>query len=94
MHRLSDLVLKAILKEWCPKEYDPPGVDVEDWIRTIESLCETYGIPDAQRAGCAVNFISGVLRKVLEVALKDAEARFGVVHWAQFTKFMIALDRK
>ena len=58
------------------------------------TLCDTYGIPDTQRAQCAVKFIKIELRTELENVLRDARARFGSVRWAQFTNFMVAFDRE
>jgi hypothetical protein len=94
MHRLSDPALEAILKEWHPQEYNPPNTDVQEWSRIIETLCDTYGIPDAQRAQCAAKFIKSELRADLESVLKDARTQFGPVHWTQFVNFMAAFDRK
>ena len=94
MHQLSDLALEAILKEWKPKDYDPPNTDVQQWILAIESLCDTYGIPDTQRPQCAVKFMKGELRTGLEDVLRNARATFGPTHWAQFTNFLTAFDRK
>jgi hypothetical protein len=94
MPPLPDPALNAVLKEWNPKEYDPPNTDVQEWTHTIESLCETYRIPDDQRPQCAVNFVKAELRNELEKVLEDARAKFGPVHWAQFKIFMKALDRK
>ena len=94
MHQLSDLALKAILKEWDPQEYDPPYTDVQEWIRSIDSLCDTYGIPDVQRPQCATDFIKNELRAELRKVLARALEQFGSVHWDQFKIFMVAFDSK
>lgn len=94
MHQLSDIALEAILKEWNPQEYDPPNTNIREWTHTIESLCDTYGIPDTQRPQCAARFIEGALRTEFEDVLRDSRARFGPIRWAQFTNFMVAFDRK
>jgi hypothetical protein len=94
MQQLSDPAIEAILKEWHTPLYDPPNTIIHEWVRTIGTLCDTYGIPDAQRAECAVKFIRSELRTELENVLRDARARFGSVHWAQFTNFMVAFDRE
>ena len=94
MYQLSDLALKAILEEWYPQEYDPPYTDVLGWARSIESLCDTYGIPDVQRAQCAAGFIKGELRTELLKALADSRAKFGPVNWGQFMSFIVAFDRE
>ena len=94
MHQLSDPALEAITKEWDSKQYDPPNTDIREWTLAMESLCDTYGIPDTQRAQCAAKSIKGDLRTELEKVLRDARARFGPIHWAQFRNFMIAFDRK
>ena len=94
MHQLSDPAIEAILKDWNSPEYDPPNTDIHEWNRTIETLCDTYGIPDIQRPQCAMRFIRSQLRTDLENVLRDAQAQFGPVHWAQFANFMVAFDRK
>jgi hypothetical protein len=94
MHQLSDPALEAITKEWDSKQYDPPNTDIREWTLAMESLCDTYGIPDTQRPQCAAKSIKGDLRTELEKVLKDARVRFGPIHWAQFRNFMIAFDRK
>ena len=94
MYRLSDLALEAILKGWHPREYDPPHTNIREWIHSIESLCDTYGIPDLQRPQCAAGFFKDELRVELLNVLADARTRFGPVHWDQFKLFMVALDRE
>jgi len=94
MHRLSDPALEAILKEFHPQEYDPPHTDGREWIHSIESLCDTYGIPDVQRPQCAVAFTKGELKTELEVVLIKARAQFGPVHWDPFKNFVVAFDRE
>ena len=94
MPQLSDLALKTILEEWHPQQYDPPHTDITEWIRSIESLCDTYGIPDVQRPQCAAEFIKDELRAELLNVLRDARARFGSVHWDRFKNFMVAFDRE
>ena len=94
MHQLHDLALEAILKEWKPQEYDPPNTNIQEWAHSLESLCDTYGIPDTQRPQCAVKFIKDGLQAELEKVLTDARAQFGPIHWVQFTNFMVAFDRK
>jgi hypothetical protein len=94
MYQLSDPAIEAILKDWNLQEYDPPDTDVQEWILIIGTQCDTYGIPDAQRAYCAVRFMKSGLRAELEGVLREARARFGSVHWAQFTNFMVAFDRE
>ena len=94
MHQLSELALEAILEEWDPQEYNPPHTDITEWIRSIESLCDTYGIPDVQRPQCAAEFIKDELRTELLNVLRDARARFGPVHWDRFKNFMVAFDRE
>ena len=94
MYRLPDPAIEAILKEWDSQEYDPPNTNIREWIRAIESLCDTYGIPDTQRPQCATRFVKGELRIQLESVLEDAQTQFGPVLWAQFANFMVALDRR
>lgn len=92
MYELSDQAIEAILKEWHPPEYDPPNTNIQEWIHIVGTLSDTYGIPDAQRSQCAVKFIKSGPRAELENVLRDAQARFGSVQWAQFTTFMVAFD--
>ena len=94
MYQLSDQAIGAILKEWRLPEYDPLNTDIQEWNLIVGTLCDTYGIPDTQRAQCAVKFIKIELRTELENVLRDARARFGSVRWAQFTNFMVAFDRE
>ena len=93
-HWIPDLALEAILGEWHPQEYDPLHTDIREWIRSLESLCDTYGIPDVQRPECATGFVKDGLRARLLEVLADARMRFGPVHWDQFKTFMVALDRE
>ena len=93
MYQLPDPAIEAILKEWDLQEYDPPKTDIREWTRIIESLCDTYGIPDTQRPQCATRFIKKELRDELENVLRDARGQFGPVRWPQFENFMVALDR-
>ena len=94
MYQLPGPAIEAILKEWNPQEYHPLKTDIREWNRRLESLCETYGIPDTQRPQCATRFIEGGFRTELEIVLGDARTKFGHVRWPQFTEFMIAFDRK
>ena len=94
MHRLSDLALAAILEEFDPQEYDPPNTDVREWIHSIESLCNTYGIPDVQRPECATAFVKGELSTELGKVLAEARKKYGPVHWDPFKNFMVAFDRE
>ena len=94
MYQLPDPAIEAILKEWSPEEYNPPNTDIKEWNRTIETLCDTYGIPDTQRALCATRFIKDELKVELEKVLSEARAQFGPTGWAQFANFMVAFDRE
>ena len=94
MHRLSDLALEAILKEFNPQEYDPPHTDVREWVHSIELLCDTYGIPDVQRPQCATAFARGELNTELGKVLVEARTMYGPVHWGRFKNFMVAFDRE
>jgi hypothetical protein len=94
MNQLTDLALEAILEEWSPEQYDPPNTDIQEWTLSIESLCDTYGIPDTQRPQCAARFIREELRTELEPVFADARTTYGPIHWAQFRNFMTAFDRK
>lgn len=94
MYQLTDLALKVILKEFHPQEYDPPNTDVRKWIHSIETLCDTYGIPDVQRPQCAIGFIKDELRTELLNVLEDARRRFGPVQWDGFKRFIVVFDRE
>jgi hypothetical protein len=94
MHRFSDPAIEAILKEWNIGEYDPPNTDIREWNRAVETLCDTYGIPDAQRPQCAARFAKGKVRPELENVLKDARERFGPISSERFMAFMVAFDRE
>jgi len=94
MQRLSDLALEAILEEFDTQEYDPPHTDVREWIRSIELLCDTYGIPDVQRPQCATAFVKDELSTELEDVLARARATFGPVRWDPFKNFMVEFDRE
>jgi hypothetical protein len=85
-YRLSDLAIRAILKEWNLQTYLPPYTDVREWIRSIDLHCNLYGIPDAQWRQCADNFINAELRIVLTV--------LGSLDWNQFKAVLIPIDRK
>ena len=94
MYQLSDQAIEAILKQWHPSEYNPPNTTIQEWNVIIGTLCDEYGIPDAQRADCAVKFMRSDIRAELESVLGNARARFGSIHWARFTNFMVAFDRE
>ncbi|KAF9789709.1 hypothetical protein BJ322DRAFT_552634 [Thelephora terrestris] len=94
VYQLADPAVEAILNEWHLQEYAPPNTDIQEWICTIETLCDTYGVPDTQRPQCATRFIKSELRNELENVLRDSRTQFGPVHWTQFVNFMVALDRK
>ena len=96
MHQLSDLALEAILdsEEFDSQEYDPPHTDVQEWICSIESLCDTYGIPDVQRPQCATYFAEDEISIELDDVLAKARQKFGPVHWDPFKNFMVAFDRE
>ena len=94
MHQLSDLALEAILEAFDAQEYDPPHINVREWIHSIELLCDTYGIPDLQRPRCATAFAKDELRNELGNALADVRATFGSVHWDPFKNFMVSFDRE
>ena len=92
MYRLTDLALNVILKEFHPQEYDPPHTNVRNWVHSIELLCDTFGIPDAQRPNCATSFIKEELRTELQNVLEDARRQFGPVQWDQFKSFIVVFD--
>ena len=92
MHRLSDLALEAIIKEWHPQEYDPPFTDAQAWVRSIESLCDTYGIPEVQRSQCATRFVKDELRVKLPKAWAGTRAMIVPTHWDQFKNFVVTFD--
>jgi len=95
MYQLPDPAIKAILKEWHPQEYYPPYTDAREWIDSIESLCNIYGIPDAQRLQCAVGFIKKELSTELRRVLEEAREWLSEpVHWSQFKSFLVVFDRK
>ena len=91
---MPDTAIEAILREWDLQEHDPPNSDIREWIRTIEQLCDTYGIPGTQRPQCATRFVKGGLRARLESVLKDARTQVGPILWAQFANFMVSLDHR
>ena len=93
MYELSDLALKAILEEWHPQGYDPLRTDVREWICSIESLCEKYGIPDMQRQLCAVGFIKKEHSPDL-VWVLGGEMGLRPVPWDKFKSLMVEYDRK
>lgn len=94
MDQLHDPALGAILNEWNLQEYDPPHTDVQEWIHSIESLCNAYGIPDIQRPQCAMHFIKRELRAELLPAFEEVREKFGSVRWAQFKNFLVEFDSK
>lgn len=94
MYQLSDRTIEAILKEWHPTEYNPLSTNIDEWIRSMELLCNEYGIPDPQRARCAVKFTTNELRVELESVLEGARARSNPISWDRFMKFMIEFDRE
>ena len=93
-YRLTDLALNVILKEFHPQEYDPPHAGVREWVNSIESLCDIYGIPDVQRSQCAAGFIKDEFRTELLNMLEDARWKFGPVEWDQFKSFIVVFDRE
>ena len=91
---MDDPTLETILKKWNTQEYDPPHTDVREWIHSVESRCNAYGIPDVQRPQCATYFIKKELRAELLLAFEEVKEKFGSVRWAQFKNFMAEFDSK
>ena len=93
-YQLTDLTIEAILKDWHPQNYYPPYTDIHDWIHSIESLCELYGIPNVQRLECALRFIKEELSAELRNVLAGVQERVGPVCWDQFKGFLVVFDRE
>ena len=93
MPLLSDPAIKAILHEWNLEKYDPLLADKSffQWSREVEGLCEKYGIPDAQRAQCALTFMGEGVRAWLEEHFM-ARAGSKPTDWASFKGFMGEFD--
>ena len=85
-YQLPDLAIKAILRDWHLQTYRPPYTDVREWIRSIETHCSLYGIPDEQWLRCAESFINAELRIVLTV--------FEPLDWNRLKAILIPIDRK
>lgn len=92
-YQLSNQAIKAILAEdnWHHHVWDPMSnkPDINKWNKDMETLCEKYGIPDTQRAQCAVASTKRELRTELQCVLQHARAESGPVCWDQFKKFMV-----
>ena len=92
MPLLSDPAIKAILREWKLKEYNPLLTkSFIQWSREVEVLCEKYGIPDAQRAQCALTFMGKGVRAGIEDHFM-ARAGSKPTDWASFKGFMGEFD--
>ena len=94
MQQLPDPVLEAIPREFHPPEYNPPQTDVQEWIRSIELLCDKYGIPDVQRPQCTTAFVKDGLRTELGDVLTRARETSRPVHWDAFKNIMVEFDRE
>ena len=94
MYQLTDSAIEVILADWHPQKYRPLCTDVQQWIDSIELLCDLYGIPDIQRLRCALRFVEEEISTILRKVLAEARERVGPVHWNQFRSFLVAFDGK
>ena len=85
---LTHQAILAIVKSWNVGTYNPPGTDCTGWLGKIHGLCDQYGIPDAQRAPCAMHH----MRADCKEAAHTAECYD--MKWDEFTVWLRRHDRK
>jgi len=78
----------AIVKSWGVATYNPPGTNCTSWLNRMHRTCERYGIPDVQRAPCAMHR--------LRADCKTAAHTSGCydMTWGEFTAWLHQWDRK
>lgn len=86
-------VLGKILASRCMTEYDPLWSDIKKWNQNMGDIFGRYGVSDIERPQRAAMYIKGEFGVQLREVLRTAQAEFGFVRWAEFTKFMVAFDR-
>jgi len=52
---LTHQAILVIVKSWDVGTYNPPGTNCTSWLGKIHNFCDQYGIPDTQRAPCAMH---------------------------------------
>ena len=90
---LHTAAITAILNDRNAPKYDG-SQDAHRWLREIEELCETHGIPSAQMTEIAVKCTAGVTNIMLKAMLEAKVAEVGVWLWADFKECVIRIEGK
>ena len=85
---LTHQAILAIVKSWDVGTYNPPGTNCASWLSKIRDLCDQYGIPDAQRAPCAMHHMRADCKKTAHTA------RCYDMTWEEFTVWLRQHDRE
>ena len=65
---LTHQAILAIVKSWDVGTYNPPGTNCTSWVGKISNLCDQYGIPDTQRAPCAMHHMRADCKEAAHTA--------------------------
>ena len=77
-----------------PEVSPPYYADVQEWVHSIELLCDLYGIPNVQRLQCALHSTEEELSTELCDVSGEVRERVGPVFRDQFTEgFLVVFDR-
>lgn len=85
---LTHHAILAIVKSWDVATYNPPGTKCTNWLGKISNLCDQYGIPDSQRAPCAMHH--------MRADCKEAAHTAGCydMKWDGFVVWVLQRDRE
>lgn len=78
----------AIVKSWDVGTYNPPGTNCTNWLGKISNLCNQYGIPDTQRAPCAIHHMRADCKRAAHAA------RCYDMKWNEFQVWLRGHDRE
>jgi len=84
-------ITTAIPNDWNAPKYDG-SQDVRQWLKTIEELCNTHGIPPAQMTEIGVKCTAGEANLVLKAMFEAKVAEVGVWLWADFKECVIRIQ--
>ena len=85
---LTHQAILAIVKSWDVGTYNPPGTNCTNWMGKIYNLCDQYGIPDTQRAPCAMHHMRADCKEAAHTA------RCYDMKWDGFTVWLRQYDRE
>ena len=85
---LTHQAILVIVKSWDVGTYNPPGTNCTSWLGKIHNFCDQYGIPDTQRAPCAMHHMRADCKEAAH------SARCYDMTWEEFTVWLRQHDRE